>query len=235
MSKNQWVSTKIQVVNPQKQMTINNLRSPMLYSENDVDSALHILFKYILSGSCFESMCNPPGGDWSGISVVDTKNEYRWLTLPRVTASNGKRPDHVIQILTKNQLLCIESKDYLQNLEQGIGIKLNQYCLDLLSTMPSCKRDKNCNFEGWDDEVSSYTDPRFDYISASAFIQKKDNELDIGLKKSGCDIVFSLKFTTGNKTIIYIKKGSSKADEIIRLLTSVVIPDTIHLELVIVP
>lgn len=233
INKEQWISTRMQI-NTQKQMAVNNLRSPMIYGENDVDSALHILFKYILSDSCFESMCNPPGGDWSGISIVDRNTEYRWLTLPRVTVSNSKRPDHVIQILTTNQLLCIESKDYLQNLEEGIGIKLNQYCSDLLSTMPSCKRDKNCNFEGWDDEVSSYIDPRFDYISASAFIQNRDNELEMGLKKSGCDVIFSLKFTAGSKTIIYIKKGSSKADEIIRLLTSVVIPDTIHLELVIV-
>ncbi len=233
MNKEQWISTKIQV-KAQKQMTVNNLRSPMLYGENDVDSALHMLFKHILSDNCFESMCNPPGGDWSGISIVDKNNEYRWLTLPRVTLSNSKRPDHVIQILTKNQLLCIESKDYLQNLEKGIGIRLNQYCSDLLSTIPSCKRDKNCNFEGWDDEVSSYTNPKFDYISASAFIQNKDNELETGLKKSGCDIVFSLKFTADGKTIIYIMKGSSKADEVIRLLENAVIPDTIHLKLIII-
>ncbi|MBK9152159.1 MAG: hypothetical protein IPM26_14775 [Saprospiraceae bacterium] len=40
------------------------------YGEHDVDTAIHTLFSRQLSSNIFESMCNPPGGDWSGISIL---------------------------------------------------------------------------------------------------------------------------------------------------------------------
>ena len=44
-------------------------------------------------------MCNPPGGDWSGVTLLDFGSgaEYRWTSLPRVSGKDGKRPDHVIE------------------------------------------------------------------------------------------------------------------------------------------
>lgn len=58
------------------------------YGEHDVDTAIHTLFSRQSSLNIFESMCNPPGGDWSGISYFDfsDKTEYRWTSLPRVSA-----------------------------------------------------------------------------------------------------------------------------------------------------
>lgn len=44
---------------------------PVNYGEDDVDTGIHYLFTQILSNCCFEGMCNPPGGDWSGFSVID--------------------------------------------------------------------------------------------------------------------------------------------------------------------
>ncbi len=70
--------------------------TPNQYQENDVDTVIHSLFKHILP-QCFEGMCNPPGGDWSGMSIISENCEYRWLSLPRVS-SDGKRPDHVLQL-----------------------------------------------------------------------------------------------------------------------------------------
>ncbi|MEI6049016.1 MAG: hypothetical protein WCS03_08980 [Bacteroidota bacterium] len=74
-----------------------------VFSEHDVDTTIHTLFSRQLSVNIFESMCNPPGGDWSGISYWDfsNKTEYRWTSLPRVSATKAKRPDHIIQINNK--------------------------------------------------------------------------------------------------------------------------------------
>lgn len=65
---------------------------PKKFGEHDVDTALHILFSEILASVTFECMCNPPGGDWSGISLIENNYEYRWLSLPRVSGANSKRP-----------------------------------------------------------------------------------------------------------------------------------------------
>jgi len=98
-------------------MPVNRAHVPKegALGENDVDSVIHMFFAHVLKGKCFESMCNPPGGDWSGISLLLGGVEYRWLTLPRVSASGSKRPDHVIQV-GDDTIVTIESKDYLKNL-----------------------------------------------------------------------------------------------------------------------
>jgi hypothetical protein len=72
---------------------------PVNYGEDDVDTGIHYLFTHILGKVCFEGMCNPPGGDWSGFSVIDGNYENRWLSLPRVSdVVSGKRPDHILEI-----------------------------------------------------------------------------------------------------------------------------------------
>ncbi|MEI6436946.1 MAG: hypothetical protein WCP32_19140, partial [Bacteroidota bacterium] len=72
----------------------------------------------------------PPGGDWSGISYWDfsDKTEYRWTSLPRVSATKAKRPDHIIQINSQevNSFLVIESKNNAKDLEENIGNRLTQ-------------------------------------------------------------------------------------------------------------
>ncbi|MEA3341199.1 MAG: hypothetical protein U9R15_14645, partial [Chloroflexota bacterium] len=67
------------------------------FSEQDVDTTLHLLFAHQESLKVFEMMCNPPGGDWSGLSILnfETGEEFRWTSLPRVSGAGGKRPDHV--------------------------------------------------------------------------------------------------------------------------------------------
>lgn len=118
---------------------------PLVFSENDVDSCIHNFFKlYEHKKVCYEVLCNPPGGDWSGISILDSKNncELRWLTLPRVGIAQNKRPDHVIQISHKNSsiLLSIESKELAKDIEQDIGNRLNKYVQWLLSEESSASR-----------------------------------------------------------------------------------------------
>jgi len=71
-----------------------NAAKPMgLFGEHDVDTAIHNMFSKKIDKEIFESMCNPPGGDWSGISFFDfsLKTEYRWTSLPRVSPTQCKR------------------------------------------------------------------------------------------------------------------------------------------------
>ena len=91
-----------------------------------------MLFTSLPSNKCFEGLCNPPGGDWSGLSVIVNQCEYRWVSLPRVSGEiNGKRPDHVLQLYPNDNnnsiILSIESKDRSYDLETNVGIQLKQY------------------------------------------------------------------------------------------------------------
>jgi hypothetical protein len=71
---------------------------PLRIAENDVDTVIHQLLARHCGPTIFEGLCNPPGGDWSGISLqsVDRSAELRWLTLPRVGADEAKRPDQQV-------------------------------------------------------------------------------------------------------------------------------------------
>lgn len=114
--------------------------TPTQYGENDIDSLLHIMFAKLLSSEVFECSCNPPGGDWSGISIMspDSGKLLRYLTLPRVSATSSKRPDHVFQIKRDQRtLVIIESKEKLTEVEDGIGPRLAMYLKDLFSTSAS--------------------------------------------------------------------------------------------------
>jgi len=101
---------------------------PNSFSEHDVDSTIHLLFSRRTDLGIYESMCNPPGGDWSGISVLNfaSMDEYRWTSLPRVSAVNGKRPDHIIQFHINKQdiFISIESKNNASDLEKEVGKRL---------------------------------------------------------------------------------------------------------------
>ncbi len=187
--------------------------------ENDVDSVIHMLFASILKGKCFESMCNPPGGDWSGISLKVNQKEYRWLTLPRVSASGSKRPDHVIQI-NEGLVLTIESKDYLRNLENDIGERLNQYCIDLFSSPPSCVKSTG---EEWSDHVDGFLLPTITYVSAAAFIETSLSDRNVALSHAKTDIILLVSFSNETATV-RIKFGTNCHPTARNLLSQIQIP-----------
>ncbi len=115
--------------------------------EQDVDTALHVAFESLGADVVFEGMCNPPGGDWSGISFRwdSTEPEHRWLTLPRVSADGAKRPDHVFALFGhqgQTVCLCIESKELSRSLDADIGPRLNRYTEALFEGSPSIHRDE---------------------------------------------------------------------------------------------
>lgn len=117
-------------------------RAPLVFSEHDVDSALHLLFSQARGGKLAEAMCNPPGGDWSGVTLRDfgTGAEYRWTSLPRVSGKDGKRPDHAVQVhqVTGSvALVLIESKDSGAKLEEEVGPRMKKFVDDLLASSPT--------------------------------------------------------------------------------------------------
>jgi rRNA maturation endonuclease Nob1 len=198
---------------------------PECIGENDVDSGIHMLFAYVLKADCFESMCNPPGGDWSGISLRFKGKEYRWLTLPRVSASGSKRPDHVIQSHT-GEIITIESKDSLRNLEKNIGKRLNQYCIDLFKTPPSCTRETEGN---WSDQIGTFVLPDLTYVSVGAFLEKSDDDSRKALPHAKTDIAFLISFK-GQTAIMKIKFATDCNIEIKKLLSNIKVPKELNLQ-----
>ncbi len=108
------------------------------FGEHDIDSVLHTLFSN--TPHMYESMCNPPGGDWSGIKYREHAGApaHRWSSLPRVTAADEKRPDHVAVVFGLSPVLvAIESKERGSSLERSIGPRLAKYVTSLLTWAPN--------------------------------------------------------------------------------------------------
>ena len=195
------------------------------FSEQDVDSVIHFLFSITPLPNLFECMCNPPGGDWSGLSIKDFKKdiEYRWTSLPRVSKSDGKRPDHVIQYRYKstNLLFSIESKDISKSFGEDIGTRLNRYTKDLVSSAPTAIKKNRDNWGLF--THSKPTHLKSNFISVGAFNYKSLDELENVLKNGRFDLVLGLEFKQdGEKVIIHIKSTSHKNPfiEVIKHLVS---------------
>lgn len=114
--------------------------SIILLSENDIDTVLFAVFEIFESwipGEWYVNLCNPPGGDWSRFTLREDVNGaiYTWNTLPRVRGVN-KLPDFVVQChgrdSEKDLIISIESKDKPANLENEIGIRMNEFIAWLL-------------------------------------------------------------------------------------------------------
>lgn len=166
---------------------------PVNFGEDDVDTGIHYLFAHVLKQYCFEGMCNPPGGDWSGFSIIDGNHENRWLSLPRVSdIINGKRPDHILEIFgifDKPLLLSIESKERSVDLENGVGTKLVTYIKKLMDFVPSAKRQFK-PFIGewsWGDKQVDFNN--FEIISVAAYL-KEHAESPPEVFKKNCEILF---------------------------------------------
>lgn len=165
----------------------------MNFGEDDVDTGIHYLFTHVLRDYCFEGMCNPPGGDWSGFSVISENFENRWLSLPRVSdVVNGKRPDHIIEIFgvfEKPLLLSIESKEKSSDLESDVGTKLVAYIEKLMSYVPSAKRKINPSYEEWQWGDTMVSFDSFETISAAAYLKRYAERSDAVFTKN-CEILF---------------------------------------------
>ena len=147
--------------------------SVLSLGEQDVDTAVHVAFESLGADVVFEGMCNPPGGDWSGISFRWTKDapEHRWLTLPRVSAEGAKRPDHVFALFGHGDAtvcLCVESKERASSLEANIGPRLIRYAEVLFESSPSIQRGKK--LDPWSIYGDAWATQSASFISAGAYL-----------------------------------------------------------------
>lgn len=156
-------------------------------SEHFVDQSVCLLLEKLVKGKVFECMCNPPGGDWSGISIFQDGKEFRWLSLPRVSGIS-KRPDHLYQVSSNtgaDWLLVIESKDLPNKLEHGIGRRLLRYVSELLEYKPSVERKI---LSGWVESKTKISLKDFRPITLFAFY---DN--GVAIKQSHTDLVCKVR------------------------------------------
>jgi len=170
---------------------------PTEYHEDDVDTGIHFLFSHILNGYCFEGMCNPPGGDWSGFSIISNNKEYRWLSLPRVSSDiEGKRPDHIIElfdVFDKPLLLSIESKEKSLDLETDVGLGLKNYIYSLMNYIPNVERNYIPYVGNWERSHQYLEFSSFETISAAAYLKDTAQSNDIVFDHSNCDMLFILE------------------------------------------
>ncbi len=186
--------------------------------ENDVDTVLHTIFARFASKQAYECMCNPPGGDWSGISLQtpDRSLELRWLSLPRVSGTNTKRPDHVFQLFgisPRPIVFSVESKEDVIVVEKHIGPRLSKYVVNLISSPASIER-KNPSYP-WHQSTNRLNSDDFVFASSVAFIPASQSHMDSVIDKIEADLILVFEFQTYGQScsIRLIPKG--KIGEII--------------------
>ena len=201
---------------------------PTHYTENDVDTFIHTIFNYIIPDT-FEGFCNPPGGDWSGISLINSiepsiGTEFRWLTLPRVS-KNSKRPDHItvlFNLFDKPLIICTESKELAKRLEDNIGPSLTKYIYDLLSCCPSVERPLSS--ENWTISTSSIAVSDFIYATIGCFLAPPNFDLSTISHKCNCDVLmgFAVDSTT-SRCKIQIEGFSDLGDTLANYLKCMIL------------
>jgi sensor histidine kinase YesM len=149
-------------------------------------------------------MCNPPGGDWSGISYFDflDKTEYRWTSLPRVSETKAKRPDHIIQIHTKKEeiFLVIESKNNARDLDENIGVRLTQYVNVLFKIPPTAYKPTKQDWQSFTGKKSPLNNAVT--YSGGSFVYKNLAEMENEMQDGKLDFVLAFEFKNdGTETI----------------------------------
>ncbi len=184
------------------------VESPEKFTEHDVDSALHLLFSRSGDPSVFESMCNPPGGDWSGVTLRDFASgaEYRWTSLPRVSGKDGKRPDHVIQIAqpdTRAILIAIESKDTAGKFEERVGRRMKKFIRDLISSPPTIYKPASGDWTPYSGKPLGLVSG---VVSVGAFCWESLMKLESSLEYGELDAVCALEFFSDKQvSLLHVK------------------------------
>ena len=170
---------------------------PQSFHEDDVDTGIHFLFSHLLHEVCFEGMCNPPGGDWRGLSVLYDDYEVRWLSLPRVSQEvDGKRPDHVLElfgVFDRPVLLSIESKERSFDLEANVGEGLVNYIHNLMNYVPNVERLVHPRLEAWTQSEHLVDFNAFEIISAAAYLRGAAQAKRTVFERSNCDMLFIME------------------------------------------
>lgn len=176
------------------------------YFEHDTDCAIHQILSPHKELGIFECFCNPPGGDWSGISFFNKNIEYKWTSLPRVS-KQSKRPDHIFQIERNGRLIFvpIESKGYGKDLEENIGNRLKDYINDLFDSEPTAyKADGKSDWKYFAGKMQKV---KYSLISVGAFLYKNERELTTHLMRGNLDAIFAFEF--GEITTLHFYASAS--------------------------
>jgi len=201
---------------------------PTRVGENDVDTVLHTLLARHAGSEVYEGMCNPPGGDWSGVSLQppDRSLELRWLSLPRVSGADTKRPDHVFQlfgIARSPIILSIESKETANAVENSIGPRLSAYIANLIASPASIERKDSS--QPWRHSTHRLNPGSFILASAVAFIPGSESQITSVITEAKADVVLAYIFEANGKSceirfIANSKTGSIISDYASRLVLS---------------
>lgn len=186
------------------------------FGEHDTDTAIHSMFARKEFLNIKEALCNPPGGDWSGISYFTTfGEEFRWTSLPRVSA-HAKRPDHLIQIEEQNNdiFIIIESKQRARNLEDNIGDSLKNYIKELFKTQPTAFKTRKSNWRLYKNQ--QFTPRPFKMITVGAFIFNNVEELSTHLQRGKLDAVFAFEFDVNTCVHVLVSKGRTSIVNILK-------------------
>ena len=194
--------------------------SPDKFSEHDVDSALHLLFSRSGDKNVFEVMCNPPGGDWSGITLRNfiSSAEHRWTSLPRVSGIDGKRPDHVVQIdqqKGRTILVAIESKDTAGKIEERVGRRMKKFTHDLIAIAPTIAKPHKGKWTPYSGEPLNLVS---EVISAGAFCWESLAKLEDSLKRGELEATFAFEFHSGEQPSLLHVKTRANADFLVPIV-----------------
>jgi len=184
------------------------------FGEQDVDTALHVALESLGHDIVFEGMCNPPGGDWSGISFRwdGSEPEHRWLTLPRVSAEGAKRPDHVFALFGHGDrpvCLCIESKELARSLDANIGPRLTLYTKVLFDSAPSIHR--RAKIAPWAIYGDKWKCRDVAYVSAGAYLAAAASPFHGLPDGTNLDIQIGVNFAQDGKTCTLHLRGDTGA------------------------
>lgn len=171
---------------------------PMMFGEHDVDTVIHSVFARLGPNPAFEGFCNPPGGDWSGISLLsaDKSVEARWLSLPRVSGSQSKRPDHVYQLFVPNGhciCVCIESKVAFARVSDHIGQRLTNYVRSLAQHQPNVIR-KSAPPTDWQFPPATFNLETPQLVSAAAVVSRGVQPMRKYATRTDVDVVIGIDF-----------------------------------------
>jgi hypothetical protein len=147
----------------------------------------------------------------------------RWVSLPRVSGPDTKRPDHVFQIFgigNKPIVLTVESKETANAVERKIGPKLIGYLMNLIASPASIERPNNST--EWQHSSSRLKTVDFEFISAVAYISNSDTDIIQVQEKADVDLVFAFSFDSqGRKSAITIIPENEKARSLAEMIKSI--------------
>ncbi|MBQ8712843.1 MAG: hypothetical protein IJ551_08540 [Prevotella sp.] len=193
-SKKMFINIKTKISPQEEVITFPYIEKPEVsFFEHDTDCAIHQIMAHHEAIGIYECFCNPPGGDWSGISFYKGDEEYKWTSLPRVS-EYSKRPDHIFQIGNGSMPLfvTIESKGEGRDLENNIGNRLKDYIRDLFHSEPTAHRTSaNTEWRFFDGTLGEVA---YSLLTIGAFLYKNDEELRRHLDRGNIDAILAFEF-----------------------------------------